>query len=452
MVKFGAKLFWVSCPFATFSFGWVINNIGFKQAIRLSLFQFSIGFLLFFWMEYKVCYFLGFFTLGLANTYLLTLVTFLMMAIMPNRVGFACGIARMGSCVTPVLYAYLSHMIINPNNDAPSQTNVTGEQNVKIFDETVADNLPTFIYICFGVYFLTAIVLPEFIYDPEVKSREELYANPLFQRTIKSSSKNSVNNETPKEKPRRLNSAQDYRPHELNSPNVVLDTYQPKSHTNFGRPTNKQLFASLIFFHKKDTKEEQNIIDYRYRDSRKSSNFITVFVCMTISWGCVFYLIGNFKSDALTNFNDKVATQFSPLLLQCIFSNYGSGVAIDKLGWKNTCIVFNLLLVIASFSLMEFMDTWVGFYICYFMFYVCNSAFDVLIGCSTEYFYGRDVGIILFKYYGFMYLISSFVALGFSGMLIQIGKEMTNIVLSIEIIVVIIFLYCFVRKEQHIND
>jgi hypothetical protein len=116
----------------------------------------------------------------------------------------------------------------------------------------------------------------------------------------------------------------------------------------------------------------------RYNKEKKSCKFITMIVIMSLSFGAFFYYIMNFKAFALLNFSEKATTAFSPIVVIAVMSaKILTGLLIDKLGWKYTCMITVFAGAMAALILHWCENNIMLFYFTYYVLYYAESSVGV---------------------------------------------------------------------------
>lgn len=151
-------------------------NFGYREGISICMIIFSTGLFLCSITTSIYVMFVAMVLLGIALALVSLIGPFLMIGLMPDNLGLAGGLGTAGPTIGPVFWSNMAASIVNPANQSPDVLVKEGQQYVSYFSENIANNTPVLFYITCTLVFVSALVLPIFLMNPDgMKSTLYLY-------------------------------------------------------------------------------------------------------------------------------------------------------------------------------------------------------------------------------------------------------------------------------------
>ena len=186
---------------ASWSFGWTVKNIGYKESIMILLLIGSGGLFICGNVSGYWGMFFGILIIGFTKHLWQQVSNMIMMTMLgKERIGLACGLGVLGGAFGPLYWGFMASFQINPKNDAPDITRDEGQMKMHYFDyKHVAHHFTGFMEINSLVMLGVAQICVPFITNPpnEPDGKLRAWIFNLFRRVSNRNRKPSQVTEEP---------------------------------------------------------------------------------------------------------------------------------------------------------------------------------------------------------------------------------------------------------------
>jgi Mn2+/Fe2+ NRAMP family transporter len=119
--------------------------------------------------------FLGIFIVGFTKHLWQQISNMIMMMMLPDRLGLACGLGVLGGAFGPLYWGFLASGVINPDDESPTISRMEGKRQAHYFSyDTVAHNFTWFMIINTMVMAVVGVCVVPWMINPPMGEDSKL--------------------------------------------------------------------------------------------------------------------------------------------------------------------------------------------------------------------------------------------------------------------------------------